>query len=114
MSNHEFKEKCREIARRDRILRPMQWLSIIVIALLLILHHNEILPKPVSNVLACVGCVFWVVVYLLWEHNLRCPVCARRLLSDYRWTRMRLIALPETHICKNCGAQLTFTGEGLL
>ena len=45
----------------------------------------------------------------LWEHNLRCPVCARHLIADYRQNRMRFFSLPESRVCESCGAHLKFT-----
>ena len=109
MHDHELKQKCREIARRDRVLRAMLKFSILVIALLLLLHHNEILSKPVLNVMVCIGCVLMVIVWMLWEHNLRCPVCTRHLITDYRQNRMRFFSLPESYVCESCGAHLKFT-----
>lgn len=112
MHDHELKQKCREIARRDRILRPMRWITFAVILFLILLRDHAILSKPVANVLVCIGCVIMAVAWILWEHNLRCPVCIRHLITDFRQFRMRFFSLPESHVCESCGAHLKFTGRG--
>lgn len=109
MHDHELKEKCREIARRDRLLRPMLWLGFIMLILAVILLNGGPLPRSFTNILALICCVYVSVVGILWTHNLRCPACGYHQTGKHTRNRITILELPDVHICGRCGACLKFT-----
>ena len=71
MHDHELKEKCREIARRDRVLRAMLRFSILVIALLLlVMVVLLVVPLPLS----------WWLPYTETENTVWC--CAAKVYDE--------------------------------
>lgn len=111
VATDELTAKCREITRRDRVLRPQIWISIAALAVIIILRNGGPLPEIVTNVLAAVSCAYMTVVHLLSTHNLRCPSCGHHLTGKYTRNRITGFELPDVHICGHCGAHLKFTEE---
>ncbi|MBQ8143598.1 MAG: hypothetical protein IJ042_02235 [Butyricicoccus sp.] len=104
----ELHVKCLEIARRDRVLRPMLWIGFAALLVMVILLNGGPLPNSFTNVSAIICCVYVSVVGILWAHNLRCPVCRHHLTGKYTRNRISLLELPNVHICGHCYTKLPF------
>ena len=112
MHDHELKQKCREIARRDRMLMPHFWISLAALGVVLVLMNGGPLSEKMTTMLGLVSCVYAGVVYFLKTYNLRCPACRHHLTGKYTRNRIRGLSLPDEHTCGHCGAHLKFTGRG--
>ena len=109
----ELHVKCLEIARRDRKLRPHTWISLAALGIVLVLMNGGPLPERITTALGLIVLVYAAAVSFLSGRNLRCPACGHSLIGKHTPNRMRGFLLPDEHTCGHCGAQLTFTGEGL-
>ena len=107
-TTEELTAQCREIARRDRVLRPMLWFGFAALVVMMILLNGGPLPDSLTNVLAVICCIYVSVVGILWAHNLCCPACKHHLTGKYTRNRISLLELPDVHICGYCNTRLPF------
>ena len=111
MHDHELKEKCREIARRDRVLRPQTWISLAALVIVFVLFNGGPLPESMMIPIGLAVCAYAGVVNFLWVQNLYCPVCSRKLLGRIPGELSYGFYLPDAHICRHCGTKLVFTEQ---
>ena len=104
----ELTAQCREIARRDRMFRPLSWLALVLTIAVIFVHELRLLPSDVTLPMLVAVFIFLLVTSILWSRNLRCPACGRGLTGKHTKNRISMFYLPRTHICGHCDTRLPF------
>ena len=104
----ELTAQCREIARRDRVFRPLSWLALVLTIAVIFVYELRLLPSDVTLPMLVAALIFLLVTSILWSRNLRCPACGRGMTGKYTKNRISIFYLPRVHVCGHCDTRLPF------